>query len=38
MAPQTGNRVVDKAREVLNNFIPDVYIFTDHYTGQESGK
>jgi RNA 3'-terminal phosphate cyclase-like protein len=32
-----GNRMVDKARSILNNFIPDVYIYTDHYKGKDSG-
>ncbi|KNC79548.1 18S rRNA biogenesis protein RCL1 [Sphaeroforma arctica JP610] len=38
MSPQTANRVVDKARGLLNTFIPDVYIYCDHYKGAESGK
>lgn len=38
MSPQTANRVVDSARGLLNHFIPDVYIYTDHYKGAESGK
>jgi RNA 3'-terminal phosphate cyclase-like protein len=28
VSPQTGNRLVDAARGVLNKFLPDVYIFT----------
>jgi RNA 3'-terminal phosphate cyclase-like protein len=36
-SPQMGNRMVDKARSILNNFIPDVYIYTDHYKGKDSG-
>jgi RNA 3'-terminal phosphate cyclase-like protein len=38
MSPQTANRVVESARGLLNHFIPDVYIYTDHYKGEESGK
>lgn len=37
VSPQMSNRMVDAARGVLNNFLPDVYIFTDHYSGQGSG-
>lgn len=37
VSPQMSNRMVDSARGVFNNFLPDVYIFTDHYTGQGSG-
>ena len=35
--PQMANRLVDGARGVLNNFVPDVYIFTDHHNGKEGG-
>ncbi len=38
MAPQTASRIVDAARGVLNHFIPDVFIYTDHYKGAESGR
>lgn len=38
VSPQMANRMVDAARGVLNALLPDVYIFTDHYTGQESGR
>ena len=37
VSPQNGNRMVDAARGVLNAFIPDVYIFTDHHVGPEAG-
>lgn len=30
-SPAAGGRVVETARGILNNFIPDVYIYTDHY-------
>lgn len=38
VSPQTTNRVVDGARGVLNNLLPDVYIFTDHMSGQQAGE
>ncbi|RKP12427.1 RNA-3'-phosphate cyclase [Piptocephalis cylindrospora] len=38
VSPQTANRMVESARSVLNRYIPDVYIYTDHYKGAESGK
>lgn len=37
MSPQTCNRMVDGARGVLNDLLPDVYIFTDHMSGREAG-
>eukprot|EP00124_Ichthyophonus_hoferi_P000881 Ihof_evm5s38 gene=Ihof_evmTU5s38 len=37
MSPQTGSRVVESARGLLNRLLPDVYIYTDHYKGTESG-
>lgn len=37
ISPQMSNRMVDAARGVLNQILPDVYIFTDHYSGQGSG-
>eukprot|EP01135_Chromosphaera_perkinsii_P001440 Nk52_evm8s169 gene=Nk52_evmTU8s169 len=36
-SPQNANRMVDSSRGVLNNLLPDVYIFTDHYKGADSG-
>eukprot|EP00741_Cyanophora_paradoxa_P006305 tig00000989_g6112.t1 len=38
MSPQAANRMVDSARALLNKFIPDVYIYTDHYKGNDSGR
>lgn len=38
MSPQTSNRMTDTARGIFNNAIPDVYIYSDHYRGVESGK
>lgn len=33
-----ANRIVDSARSVLNQFLPDIYIHTDHMKGVNSGK
>ncbi|NP_001079592.1 RNA terminal phosphate cyclase-like 1 L homeolog [Xenopus laevis] len=38
VSPQIGNRIVDAARGVLNRFLPDIYIHTDHLKGANSGK
>ncbi|XP_047425944.1 RNA 3'-terminal phosphate cyclase-like protein isoform X2 [Mugil cephalus] len=38
VSPQMGNRIVESARGVLNQFIPDIYIYTDHMKGPNSGK
>lgn len=38
VAPVVTNRIVDSARSILNKFIPDIYIYTDHYKGNQSGK
>jgi RNA 3'-terminal phosphate cyclase-like protein len=38
VSPQNANRLVDSARSILNRYIPDVYIYTDVYKGEESGK
>jgi RNA 3'-terminal phosphate cyclase-like protein len=35
--PMIATRVVSSARELLNNFIPDVWIFTDHSKGPTAG-
>lgn len=37
ISPQIANRVVDGARSILNNLLPDVYIYTDHFKGKDSG-
>lgn len=37
VSPQIANRIVDSARGVLNKFIPDVYIYSDHFRGPDSG-
>ena len=31
VSPQVANRAVHTARGVLNNLLPDVYVFTDVY-------
>lgn len=38
VSPQLSNRLVAAARSVLNRYIPDVYIYTDVYRGEDSGK
>lgn len=35
--PQNTNRMVDGARGVLNDFLADVYVFTDHMSGKQAG-
>lgn len=37
VSPQIANRLVESARSVLNQFIPDIYISTDVFKGPESG-
>ena len=37
ITPTILTRVVDSAREVLNNLLPDVHIHTDHYKGSDGG-
>eukprot|EP00744_Colponema_vietnamica_P016882 GILI01023708.1.p1 GENE.GILI01023708.1~~GILI01023708.1.p1 ORF type:complete len:359 (+),score=75.32 GILI01023708.1:47-1123(+) len=37
VSPQTSNRMVESARGLLNDFIPDVWVFTDHFKGKDSG-
>ncbi|RVE65673.1 hypothetical protein OJAV_G00118820 [Oryzias javanicus] len=38
VSPQMSNRIVESTRAVLNQFIPDIYIYTDHMKGANSGK
>ena len=38
VSPQTPGRIVEAARSVLNQFLPDVYIFCDAAKGQSCGK
>lgn len=37
ISPQTSNRLVESCRSVLNTFIPDIYIYSDVFKGQEAG-
>lgn len=37
VSPAIANRMVDAAKNVLLNFIPDVYINTDQRRGKQSG-
>ena len=37
ISPSILARLVDTTRSVLNQYIPDVYIHTDHYKGKDSG-
>jgi len=36
--PQNSNRMVDGARGVFNDFLADVYVFTDHMSGEKAGR
>ncbi|KAL5015987.1 hypothetical protein ScPMuIL_005576 [Solemya velum] len=38
VSPVTTNRIVDACRSILNKFLPDIYIYTDHCRGSNSGK
>lgn len=38
VSPQMANRMIDAARGVLNRYIPDLYLFSDVYRGDESGR
>ncbi|KAE8271522.1 hypothetical protein A4X09_0g803 [Tilletia walkeri] len=38
VSPQMANRMIDAARSVLNRYIPDLFLFSDVYKGDESGK
>lgn len=38
VSPAMANRMVDKAKGVLLNFLPDVFISTDQCKGKQSGK
>jgi len=37
VSPSVANRVVESAKGKLLQFIPDIYIYTDHMTGAKSG-
>lgn len=38
VSPQFSNRMIEASRSVLNRYIPDVYLYSDVYKGEESGK
>ena len=38
VSPAMASRMVDSAKAVLLKFLPDVYIYTDHYKGDMAGK
>ncbi|KXS14428.1 18S rRNA biogenesis protein [Gonapodya prolifera JEL478] len=38
VSPQMANRVADAARGALTEFLPDVYVYSDVYKGEEAGK
>lgn len=38
VSPQIPNRIIESARSVLNSYIPDIYIYSDHRKGNNSGK
>ncbi len=38
VSPQLTTRVVDKVREVFNDYIPDVWIHTDHFKKGQCGE
>lgn len=38
VSPAMANRMVDTAKGILLNYIPDIYIYTDHLKGVHSGR
>ncbi|KAF8519643.1 18S rRNA biogenesis protein [Hysterangium stoloniferum] len=38
VSPQFSNRMIDSCRSVLNRYIPDIYLYSDVYKGEDSGK
>ncbi len=38
VAPQMSSRMMQGCKDVLQHFTQDVFIYTDHYKGKESGK
>jgi len=38
VSPQFSNRMIEASRSILNRYIPDIYIYSDVYKGEESGK
>ncbi|CAK5277377.1 unnamed protein product [Mycena citricolor] len=38
VSPQFSNRMIESSRSILNRYIPDIYLYSDVYKGEESGK
>src|SRR6266404_3525967 len=38
VSPQFSNRTIEAARSVLNRYIPNIYLYSNVYKGEESGK
>ncbi|KAF9483820.1 18S rRNA biogenesis protein [Pholiota conissans] len=38
VTPQFSNRMIEASRSILNRYIPDIYLYSDVYKGNESGK
>ncbi|KAI0683835.1 18S rRNA biogenesis protein [Cytidiella melzeri] len=38
VSPQFSNRMIEAARSILNRYIPDIYLYSDVYKGEDSGK
>ncbi|KAF8921170.1 18S rRNA biogenesis protein [Mucidula mucida] len=38
VSPQFSNRMIESCRSILNRYIPDIYLYSDVYKGDESGK
>jgi RNA 3'-terminal phosphate cyclase-like protein len=38
LSPQFSSRMIESARSILNRYIPDIYLYSDVYKGEESGK
>ncbi|KIM48930.1 hypothetical protein M413DRAFT_59937 [Hebeloma cylindrosporum] len=36
--PQFSNRMIEASRSILNRYIPDIYLYSDVYKGDASGK
>lgn len=38
VSPQMANRLIESSRGILNRYVPDLYLFSDVYRGDDSGK
>lgn len=38
VSPQLANRLIESSRGILNRYVPDLYLFSDVYKGDDSGK